>query len=88
MGLLLTDPELLRTLDPAGSMAMRPESDDLLLGMHLISQGRLNLCTTVVSAYTSVPARPSQTAISVPYRLRPDELERITKSSTIVQRVA
>lgn len=88
MGLLLTSHDVLGTLDPAGSTAMRPESDDLLLGMHLISQGRLNLCTTVVSAYTSVPARPSQAAISVPYRLRPDELERIAQSSTIVQRVA
>jgi len=88
MGLLLTRPELLSTLAPAGSTATRPESDDLLLGMQLIADGGINLCTTLVSAYTPVPTRPSQAPISVPYRLGPGELARIAQSSTIVQRVA
>jgi hypothetical protein len=88
LSLLVTRRELLRTASAAGSTATRPESDDLLLGMHFIAQGRVNLCTTVVSAFTSARMRPSQATISVPYRVGPDELARIAETTTIVQRVA
>jgi hypothetical protein len=80
--------EILATVPTAGSTSMRPESDDLLLGMHVIAGGRLNLCTTVVSAFTAAAVRPSQASISVPYRLDPAELARMVESATIVQRVA
>ena len=86
--LVLIRSGLLGAVSPAGSTTMRPESDDLLLGMHLIAEGHLNLCTTLVSAYTAAPGRPSQTAISVPYAFGANELARIAQSSTIIQRVA
>jgi hypothetical protein len=88
MGLLVVRGGLLHSLEPAGSTAMRPESDDLLLGMHLLAQGCVNLCTTIVSAYTSATPRPFQTTISVPYRMTVDELARLAESTTIVQRIA
>lgn len=88
MSLMMVRRDLLATLPPTGSTSIRPESDDLLLGMHVVAQGGVNLCTTVVSAFTSASFRPSQAPISLPYRLDPAELARITEATTIVQRVA
>lgn len=88
MAAMVTTREQIETLCSAGSTMMRPESDDLLLGLHLLNNGGLNVCTTIVSAFTSSMARPSQVSISLPYQLSPAELATITQAATIVQRVA
>jgi hypothetical protein len=86
--LLMIRRELLATLSSAGSTAIRPETDDLLLGMHCIGMGSFNVCTTVVSAYSEALPRSSQATISTPYRMTVDELARLAETSTLVQRVA
>lgn len=88
MALTLVRQEVLATLPAAGSTSIRPEGDDLQLGMHVIEAGHVNLCTTIVSAFSSMPIRPSQAPISIPYRTDAAQLSRMAESATIVQRVA
>ena len=81
--------DLLGSLSASGSSRLRPEGDDLLLGIHLIEAGGINLCTTAVSVYSAAAApRRSQMAVSVPYRLSPQSLAQIAQSAVLVQRVA
>lgn len=85
---MVTRTRLLRGVSPHGSSAMRPEVDDLLLGIQLIEAGGINISTTLVSAFSAARARPSQVALSLPYRISPASLAGIAESSTLVQRVA
>ncbi|MGI8932163.1 MAG: hypothetical protein ACR2FK_07285 [Sphingomicrobium sp.] len=83
---LVTTKETLRDLDAHGSSALRPEVDDLLLGIQLIEGCKLNVCTTLVSVYSEkTPVNATGLGVSVPFRLSPDVFARIMASATIVQ---
>jgi len=84
----VTRTRLLRNISSHGSSALRAEVDDLLLGIQLIEAGGINVCSTLVSAFSAVRARPSQVALTSPYRISPESLTRIVQSSTLVQRIA
>jgi len=89
LALLVTRRRLLANVSANGSSYFRPEVDDLLLGIQLIEQGGVNLCTTAVSAYSAAASpRSSQLGFSIPYRLQVESIMRITESTTLVQRVA
>ena len=85
---VMTRTRLLRDMVAHGSSVARPEVDDLLLGLQLIEAGGINICTTVVSAFSGAQARPSQMALTIPYRISPERIARIAESSTLVQRIA
>lgn len=86
LGLMLVRADQLVAINAAGSSASRPEGDDLLLGMHIVANGQANLCTTIVSAFTTARVRRSHAAI--PYSLPADQLARIAQSTVVVRRVA
>ena len=85
---LVTRRSLLAQIDAAGSSMSQPEGDDLLFGMKLLELSGLNLCTTIVSAYTASSGGFLAASFSIPYRLSVEELARIVGSATVVQRVA
>jgi hypothetical protein len=85
---LLVKASLLRDMVSHGSTAARPEVDDLLLGIQAIERGGLNLCTTLVSAYSGTPAvHRMQLGVSLPYRLSIETLSQLVQSSLIVQAI-
>lgn len=85
---LITTRELLRDILTHGSVALRPDIDDLLLGLQIVDQGGHNLCTTLVSVYSDrEPAKATDLALSIPYRLSIEALGRIMTSTTIVQMI-
>lgn len=89
LSMLVTRREAIDRIQAAGSTGVRPENDDLLLGIQLIEQGGINVCTTMVSAFVPPPVtRGSLMSLSVPYRLSPETLAKIGESATIVQRAA
>ena len=79
---------LLAKLDAGGSIPFRREADELMLGVHAIESGGVNLCTTIVSAYTgqSMPKRGVRAA-GLPYRLSLQTVKAIADSTTLVQRI-
>jgi hypothetical protein len=78
----------LSNVSASGSNWLRSEVDDLLLGLQLQDAGEINLCTTAASVYsTAAGPRPAQLAVSLPYRISPEQVARIAESSTLVQRV-
>lgn len=85
---LITRRSILHDLLPHGSDSSRPEVDDMLLGLHALASGGLNLCTTVVSAYSDRPAvRNRQIALSLPYRLPSHVMDRILNAATVIQKI-
>lgn len=83
---ILVRRSLLETLASLGSTL--PEIEDVALGMHVIERGGLNLCTTVVSAYSgSARPRPVVHGVSLPYRLSPETVARIAEATVLVQRI-
>lgn len=71
-----------------GSTSLRPEVDDVLLGIQAIERGGKNLCTSIVSAYSDSPsAGTPRLGVSLPYRLSPEVIGRIASSTTIVQKI-
>ena len=86
MAVLVTRRSTIDRLDPRGSTALRPEVDDLMLGIQVIERGGLNLSSSIVSAFsTHSHGGRTDIGISVPYRLSPETLARLTLSTTIVQ---
>ena len=85
---LLIRASALATLSPHGSSSLRPEADDLLTGLQLIERGGVNLCSTIVSAFSPSVARSTGLSLSSPYRISPEGIARIVQASTLVQRIA
>jgi hypothetical protein len=79
---------LLASLDSTGSVPFRREADELMVGMRAIESGGINLCTTIVSAYTaSASAKRGLRPASLPYRLAASTIATISASATVVQRI-
>lgn len=87
LGAIVMRRDVLNGLDAYGSDSLRPEVDDLLLGLHVIEGGGINLCTTIVSAFSERLPRSRQLTLVAPYRLSPRILAGIAGSAVLVQKV-
>ncbi|TVV72099.1 hypothetical protein [Sphingomonas solaris] len=87
LGAVLLRRALLDGLDAHGNDPLRPEMDDLLLGLHAIGGGGLNLCTSTVSAHAPRVPRARQLTLAMPYRLSPQVLGGIMAGAVLVQRL-
>ncbi|AMK18932.1 hypothetical protein [Sphingobium sp. MI1205] len=85
---LMTRRATLALLDRHDGSSLRPELDDLSLGLEAIEAGGINLCTTAVAVYADIAQpRHRQAAITLPYRLSLQTLSRIADMTTIIQKI-
>lgn len=86
MTFLVTTRAFIERMDARGSSSLRPEIDDVLLGIQSIEAGGLNLCSNIVAAYSNIPLpKTTDVSISIPYRLSADTLARLMSSTLVVQ---
>jgi len=88
MAAMLVKSAVLEALESSGSVPSRRASDELMMGVHAIEEGGINLCTTIVSAYSGKGGmRGGMRSASVPYRLSPKTIAAIAEAATFVQRI-
>jgi hypothetical protein len=88
MAVMAVKASLLASLDPSGSIPFRREADELMLGVHAIQRDGINLCTTIVSAYSADgAAKRGVRPTSIPYQLSPQTVAAVAQSAIVVQRI-